>query len=210
LVPDTKNLSYCSLRKLTYSFLLCEATPYGWDLPLLEMLAQRGGLWTRLEIAEHLIDLARRRRVDIAPWAGEKAYSRLLAVYIGRVLLHLIQTRHEGILTYILQMMVRYSPQYALYKRKTELFSIWNSALILAHAFAWANLPPHGAPLPDMVNEILVHIRDKRNWDRDPVSSWEQVPPCFVEIERAYEYIENASNFFGLFCYNNKKSERRR
>lgn len=88
--------------------LICQDPEYAFDLELLWKIAEHGGLWARVEVFHHLIDLLRAcREVMLEPAekkgaALERAFRRLIAVYLGRVLILLLATKKLGLLGYVL------------------------------------------------------------------------------------------------------------
>jgi len=61
-------------------------------------------------------------------------------------------------------------------------------AMILAHAFAWANLSVKGNLHLKSIDYIIEYINDERNWDMEPGKAW-GMPEFFSKIKRAY--LEN-------------------
>jgi len=87
--------------------LICKDPEYAFDLELLWKIAEHGRLWARVEVFHHLIDLLRAcRGVMLEPAekkeaALERAFRRLIAVYLGRVLILLLATKKPGLLGYV-------------------------------------------------------------------------------------------------------------
>ncbi|NSW84510.1 MAG: hypothetical protein HPY90_14955 [Syntrophothermus sp.] len=88
--------------------LICQDPEFAFDLELLWKIAEHGGLWARVEVFHHLVDLLRAcREVRLVPAekkeaALARAFRRLIAVYLGRVLILLVATKKPGLLGYIL------------------------------------------------------------------------------------------------------------
>ncbi|MBE3581297.1 MAG: hypothetical protein IMW96_06645 [Thermoanaerobacteraceae bacterium] len=88
--------------------LICQEAQFAFDLELLWKIAEDGGLWARVEVFHHLIDLLRTCcEVRLVPSekkeaALERAFRRLIAVYLGRVLVLLLATKKPRLLGYVL------------------------------------------------------------------------------------------------------------
>lgn len=88
--------------------LICQEPQFAFDMELLWKIAEDGGLWARVEVFHHLIDLSRTCcEVRLVPAekkeaALERAFRRLIAVYLGRMLVLLLATKKPGLLGYVL------------------------------------------------------------------------------------------------------------
>lgn len=85
--------------------LICEDPQYAYDLETLFKIANFGGLWTRLEILHHLTILLREagaREASRIKSTKQRAFRRMIAVYIGRVIILLLGIKKSDVLCHIL------------------------------------------------------------------------------------------------------------
>lgn len=87
--------------------LICEDPEYAFDLEALWMIAENGGLWARVEVFHHLILLFGDCNKVVSGLGEQKevilsrAFRRLAAVYLGRVITLLLATKKTRLLGYV-------------------------------------------------------------------------------------------------------------
>lgn len=87
--------------------LVCEDPEYAYDLVTLWKIAENGGIWARMEVFYHLskLLLGCRMCVDGREKIEERAFRRMITVYMGRTIVLLLDTKKAGVLRYLLDAM---------------------------------------------------------------------------------------------------------